>query len=184
MKSVKQFFRADHVGSLLRPETIKNCREKYFANKTISKSDLKEIEDEEIINVIKMQEKIGFKVVTDGEFRRSWWHYDFIENLNGIELEQRETGVKFSGTNLRPFFPIVTDNIDFPIDHPMIEHFKFVKNNTNAVPKISIPGPSCCHFRTTPDDIFPSEYKDTDVLFSDIANTYKKAVKAFYDIGC
>ena len=136
MKSVKQFFRADHVGSLLRPETIKNCREKYFANKTISKSDLKEIEDEEIINVIKMQEKIGFKVVTDGEFRRSWWHYDFIENLNGIELEQRETGVKFSGTNLRPFFPIVTDNIDFPMDHPMIEHFKFVKNNTNAVPKI------------------------------------------------
>ena len=184
MKSVKQFFRADHVGSLLRPKTIKNCREKYFANKTISKSDLKEIEDEEIINVIKMQEKIGFKVVTDGEFRRSWWHYDFIENLNGIELEQRETGVKFSGTNLRPFFPIVTDNIDFPMDHPMIEHFKFVKNNTNAVPKISIPGPSCCHFRTTPDDIFPSEYKDTDVLFSDIANTYKKAVKAFYDIGC
>ena len=84
MKSVKQFFRADHVGSLLRPKTIKNCREKYFANKTISKSDLKEIEDEEIINVIKMQEKIGFKVVTDGEFRRSWWHYDFIENLNGI----------------------------------------------------------------------------------------------------
>ena len=132
MKSEKQIFRADHVGSLLRPRNIKNYREKYFTNNMISKTELREIEDEEIINVIQMQEKLGFKAVTDGEFRRSWWHYDFIENLNGIELELRETGVQFSGTNLRPFFPIVTDKIDFPLDHPMIEHFKFVAKNTKV----------------------------------------------------
>ena len=180
----KPLFRADHVGSLLRPEIIKENRKKYFEDKIISSEELKLIEDTEIKKIVKLQEELGFKVVTDGEFRRSFWHYDFLEGLDGFELEERESGVQFSGAKLRPFFPVIKNKIDFPSDHPMLEHFKFVAKNSSVLPKIAIPGPSCCHFRTTPNDIYPKEYLDNEKLFFDIAQTYKKAVQEFYDIGC
>ena len=180
----KPLFRADHVGSLLRPEIIKENRKKYFEDKIISSEELKLIEDTEIKKIVKLQEELGFKVVTDGEFRRSFWHYDFLEGLDGFELEERESGVQFSGAKLRPFFPVIKNKIDFPSDHPMLEHFKFVAKNSSVLPKIAIPGPSCCHFRTTPNDIYPKEYLDNEKLFFDIAQTYKKAVQNFYDIGC
>ena len=180
----KPLFRADHVGSLLRPEIIKENRKKYFEDKIISLEELKLIEDTEIKKIVKLQEELGFKVVTDGEFRRSFWHYDFLEGLDGFELEERESGVQFSGAKLRPFFPVIKNKIDFPSDHPMLEHFKFVAKNSSVLPKIAIPGPSCCHFRTTPNDIYPKEYVDNEKLFFDIAQTYKKAVQEFYDIGC
>ena len=180
----KPLFRADHVGSLLRPEIIKENRKKFFEDKIISSEELKLIEDTEIKKIVKLQEELGFKVVTDGEFRRSFWHYDFLEGLDGFELEERESGVQFSGAKLRPFFPVIKNKIDFPSDHPMLEHFKFVAKNSSVLPKISIPGPSCCHFRTTPNDIYPKEYLDNEKLFFDIAQTYKKAVQEFYDIGC
>ena len=180
----KPLFRADHVGSLLRPEIIKENRKKFFEDKIISSEELKLIEDTEIKKIVKLQEELGFKVVTDGEFRRSFWHYDFLEGLDGFELEERESGVKFSGAKLRPFFPVIKNKIDFPSDHPMLEHFKFVAKNSSVLPKIAIPGPSCCHFRTTPNDIYPKEYEDNEKLFFDIAQTYKKAVQEFYDIGC
>ena len=180
----KPLFRADHVGSLLRPEIIKENRKKFFEDKIISSEELKLIEDTEIKKIVKLQEGLGFKVVTDGEFRRSFWHYDFLEGLDGFELEERESGVQFSGAKLRPFFPVIKNKIDFPSDHPMLEHFKFVAKNSSVLPKIAIPGPSCCHFRTTPNDIYPKEYEDNEKLFFDIAQTYKKAVQEFYDIGC
>ena len=180
----KPIFRADHVGSLLRTDRIKQARKSCLEDKTISSNELLEVENIEIKKVIKAQEEIGFKVVTDGEFRRSFWHYDFIESLDGFDLEERESGVQFSGAKLRPFFPVIKDKIDFPSNHPMLDHYKFVASNTNVLPKISIPGPSCCHFRTTPEDIYPKEYKDNEVLFSDISNAYKKAVNEFYKIGC
>jgi len=180
----KPIFRADHVGSLLRTDDIKKARKACLEDKTISPNELLEVENTEIRKVIKFQEEIGFKVVTDGELRRSFWHYDFIESLDGFELEERETGVQFSGAKLRPFFPVIKGKIDFPTNHPMLDHYKFVAANSNVLPKISIPGPSCCHFRTTPEDIYPKEYKDNSILFSDIAQAYKKAVKEFYDIGC
>ena len=180
----KLLFRADHVGSLLRPEIIKENRKKFFEDKIISSEELKLIEDTEIKKIVKLQEELGFKVVTDGEFRRSFWHYDFLEGLDGFELEERESGVQFSGAKLRPFFPVIKNKIDFPSDHPMLEHFKFVAKSSSVLPKIAIPGPSCCHFRTTPNDIYPKEYEDNEKLFFDIAQTYKKAVQEFYDIGC
>tara|TARA_B100000524_G_scaffold339621_1_gene232045 strand:+ start:835 stop:1944 length:1110 start_codon:yes stop_codon:yes gene_type:complete len=180
----KPLFRADHVGSLLRPEIIKENRKKFFEDKIISSEELKLIEDTEIKKIVKLQEELGFKVVTDGEFRRSFWHYDFLEGLDGFELEERESGVQFSGAKLRPFFPVIKNKIDFPSNHPMLEHFKFVAKNSSVLPKIAIPGPSCCHFRTTPNDIYPKEYEDNEKLFFDIAQTYKKVVQEFYDIGC
>jgi 5-methyltetrahydropteroyltriglutamate--homocysteine methyltransferase len=81
-------------------------------------------------------------------------------------------------------FPVISDRLDFPSDHPMLQHYRFVAEHTKVTPKISIPGPSCCHFRTAPADILPPEYKDPEVLFADLARTYAKAVQAFYDAGC
>ena len=177
-------FRADHVGSLLRPAEVQAARKQYFEEETIAADELKAIEDEAILASIRMQEEVGLKAVTDGECRRSFWHYDFMGMLTGFELEEREEGVQFSGIKLRPIFPTIKGKLDFPDDHPMLDHFRFVAANTRVLPKISIPGPSCCHFRTAPADIVPDDYKDPDVLFADIAATYKKAVQAFYDAGC
>ncbi len=177
-------FRADHVGSLLRPASVTAARRKFFEEKSISADELKTVEDASIIDQIRMQEEVGLKAVTDGEQRRSFWHYDFMGMLTGFDLEERDEGVQFAGVKLRPIFPTITGKLDFPDDHPMLEHFRFVRDHTNVVPKISIPGPSCCHFRTAPDDIHPAEYKDADVLFADIAATYKKAVAKFYEAGC
>lgn len=177
-------FRADHVGSLLRPEAVIEARKKHFEQGTLTADELTGVEDRAIPDLIRMQEDAGLKAVTDGEARRSFWHYDFMGMLTGFDLEEREEGVQFAGVKLRPIFPTIKGKLDFPDDHPMLAHFKFVARNTNVTPKISIPGPSCCHFRTAPEDIEPSDYQDADILFADIAATYKKAVAGFYDAGC
>ncbi len=178
-------YRADHVGSLLRPDSVKAARRKFYDDKSIDAAELKGIEDDAIRDVIKLQEDVGIPAITDGEIRRSFWHYDFMGDLTGLDLEQRDEGVQFHGVKLRPVFPTITGKLDFPADHPMIEHFKFVAANTKSTPKISIPGPSCCHFRTAKADIKPKEYQDDpEALFTDLAATYAKAVQAFYDAGC
>lgn len=182
-------YRADHVGSLLRPDAVHEARVRYHAERLgpdgfHTCDELKAIEDEAINDVVAMQEEVGLKAVTDGEMRRSFWHYDFMGALTGMELVERDKGVKFSGIDLRPIFPTITSRLDFPDDHPMLDHFRYVASVTNVEPKISIPGPSACHFRLTPGDIAPPEYEDLDVLFADLANTYKKAVNKFYEAGC
>lgn len=177
-------YRADHVGSLLRPDSVKEARKKFYEDKSISADELKQVEDEAITEIVKMQESVGLKAVTDGETRRSFWHYDFMGMLSGLDLEERDEGVQFAGVKLRPIFPTITSKLDFPDDHPMLDHFKYLASVTKVQPKISIPGPSCCHFRTDPKDISVPEYKDLDVLFADLAATYNKAVKAFYAAGC
>ena len=182
-------FRADHVGSLLRPAAVHEARKRYHAERLgpdgfHSCDELKAIEDEAVRDTVKMQESVGLKAVTDGEMRRSFWHYDFMGALTGLELVERDEGVQFHGMNLRPIFPTITARLDFPDDHPMLEHFRFLASVTTVQPKISIPGPSACHFRTAPADIAPPEYEDPDVLFADLARTYRKAVQSFYDAGC
>lgn len=177
-------FRADHVGSLLRSLSVQEARRKHFKEGALSAAGLKEVEDSAIRDSIRMQEEAGLKAVTDGEARRSFWHYDFMGMLNGLDLVERDEGVQFAGVKLRPIFPTISGPLDFPDDHPMLEHYKFVAANTSVTPKISIPGPSCCHFRTATQDIAVAEYKDIEVLTAAIAATYKKAVQAFYDAGC
>ena len=142
MTELKPPFRADHVGSLLRPKAIADARQAHFKDKTLSAEGLKAVEDREIPALIKMQEDIGLKAVTDGEVRRSFWHYDFLGKLTGFELAERDEGVQFAGVRLRPVFPTIPGKLDFPDDHPMLEHFKFVKAHTSVTPKISIPGPT------------------------------------------
>ena len=156
MTKAKPPFRADHVGSLLRPAAVQAARKKHFEENSIAADALNAIEDEAILSSIRMQEEVGLKAVTDGEARRSFWHYDFMGMLDGFDLEERDEGVQFAGMKLRPIFPTITGKLDFPDDHPMLNHFRFVADHTGAMPKISIPGPSCCHFRTAPADITPS----------------------------
>ncbi|HMB46891.1 MAG TPA: 5-methyltetrahydropteroyltriglutamate--homocysteine S-methyltransferase [Afifellaceae bacterium] len=178
-------YRADHVGSLLRPDAVKAARKGHYDDGTVSAQELKAVEDEAIRDVVALQESVGLKAVTDGEYRRSFWHYDFMGALTGFMLDEREQeGVKFHDAVLRPIFPTITGKLDFPDDHPMLDHFRYVASVTNVQPKISIPGPSCCHFRTAKEDIHPPEYEDLQVLFDDLAKTYAKAVSAFYAAGC
>jgi len=178
-------YRADHVGSLLRPDPIKAARRAHFEDGGISAADLRAVEDAAIRDAVAMQQDVGLRAVTDGEYRRSFWHYDFMGGLEGFELVERgEQGVQFQGATLRPIFPTIPGRLDFPDDHPMLDHFRYLASVTEVQPKISIPGPSCCHFRTAKADIAPPEYADVEVLFADIEKTYAKAVQAFYDAGC
>ena len=182
-------FRAEHVGSLLRPAAVHAARERcsaatVSANGFRTNEDLRNAEDAAIADVVAMQESAGLPVVTDGEYRRSFWHYDFMGALTGLELVEKDQGVQFQGKTLRPIHPTITARLDFPDDHPMLAHFRYLASVAKVQPKISIPGPSACHFRTAKADIAPPEYDDVEVLFSDLEKTYAKAVKAFYDAGC
>lgn len=178
-------YRADHVGSLLRPKTVKDARKRYFDEKSIAAEELRAAEDEAIIAAVKAQQDVGMPVVTDGEIRRTYWHYDFLDQMIGIDLEHREKeAIQFHGIALKPEFLTINEKVDFPDDHPMLEHYKFVAGVTNVMPKIAIPGPSCAHFRTDPEDIRHAPYKDLEVLFADLAKAYEKAVNAFYAAGC
>ena len=177
--------RADHVGSLLRPESVKVARQQHFTEGSLSAAGLARVEDAAIIDLVKMQEAVGMPVVTDGEARRSFWHYDYMGGLIGLDLEERDEGVQFAGVKLRPIFPTINGPLDFPDDHPMLDHYRYLASVSSHRPKISIPGPSCCHFRTALDDIRHKPYRDdVDFLMEDIIASYKKAVQAFYDAGC
>src|SRR6516225_3985309 len=133
-------FRADHVGSLLRPAALKAAREKR-AKGEIDAAALKAVEDDAIKDVIKKQEAAGLASITDGEFRRSWWHLDFLWGLDGVERHVMDTGIAFAGVTARNEGVRVTGNLGFS-SHPMIEHFKFVQAHTKRTPKITIPAPS------------------------------------------
>ncbi len=179
-------YRADTVGSFLRPDALKTARKAFFQDKTIGADELRAVEDEAIKDVVRMQEEAGLKAVTDGEFRRAWWHFDFMGMLNGLDIIQREGGgIQFHGVHTKQDVPVITDKLSFPADHPMLEHYKFLAANTKVTPKISIPGPSAVHFRIADADIAVKEYRnDAEAYFEDITATYKAAVKAFYDAGC
>lgn len=184
-KSTKPPYRADIVGSFLRPQALKEARKAHHDG-TMSADGLRAAEDAAIIEVIAMQEAAGLKAVTDGEFRRAWWHFDFMGMLDGLDIIQREGGgIQFHGVATKADVPVISGKLGFPADHPMLEHYKFVAANTGVTPKISIPGPSAIHFRIAGDDIAIAEYKhDAEAYFEDITATYKAAVKAFYDAGC
>jgi 5-methyltetrahydropteroyltriglutamate--homocysteine methyltransferase len=177
-------YRADHVGSLLRPDSVKQARKRFFEEKSIGREELKKVEDAAIRDVVKLQQDAGLPVVTDGEMRRAYWHFDFMGGLDGMEIVEGEANVKFAGVALTTR-PVITDRLDFPADHPMLDHYRYLASVAAVTPKISIPGPSCVHFRTRREDIAPAEYRqDEEKLFADITGTYRKAVKAFYDAGC
>jgi 5-methyltetrahydropteroyltriglutamate--homocysteine methyltransferase len=175
-------FRADHVGSILRTTPLKDARARR-AKGDISAEQLKEIEDHEIEKVIKKQEEIGLKLATDGEFRRSWWHFDFFAQLDGVEDCELDHGIQFKGVQSKARGIRVIDKIGFS-NHPMLEHFKFLKAHTRVMPKMTIPSPNVLHFRLEPGSVNSSAYAHRDDIFDDLAAAYQKAVRAFYDVGC
>ncbi len=182
-KRTKPPFRADHVGSLLRPAALKEAREK-FAKGEIGASALKAVEDREIERAIKKQEEVGLQAITDGEFRRSWWHLDFLWGLDGVEKHVMDTGVKFAAVNTRNEGIKVTGKVGMHGPHPMVEHFKFVKDHTTRTPKITIPSPSAIYGRPLATPIDKTVYPKLDQFFDDVGQAYKKAVRGFADAGC
>jgi 5-methyltetrahydropteroyltriglutamate--homocysteine methyltransferase len=175
-------FRADHVGSLLRPAALKQAREQ-FAKGTIDAAALKAVEDREIERVIKKQEDVGLQAVTDGEFRRSWWHLDFLWGLDGAEKHVMDTGVAFAAVTTRNEGIKVNGKLGSR-HHPMIEHFKFVAAHTKRMPKITIPAPSAIYGRPIRTPIDQNIYPDMDEFFGDLGQAYKKAVHDFAGAGC
>jgi 5-methyltetrahydropteroyltriglutamate--homocysteine methyltransferase len=182
MKRTTPPYRADHVGSFLRSGPIKEAREKREKGQ-ISVGELKAVEDREIEKLIKKQEEVGLQLATDGEYRRSWWHFDFFGMLQGVEIYELDHGIQFQGVQTKPRSIRVIDKLGFG-PHPMLEHFKFLKAHTKVTPKMCIPSPTVMHFRLEPGAVAKSAYPDRDAIFDDLSKTYRQAVKAFYDAGC
>ena len=182
MKRSKPPFRADHVGSFLRPAALKDARAKREKGE-ITAAQLKEVEDREIEKIIKKQEEIGLQLATDGEFRRSWWHFDFLGMLDGVDLFESDSGIQFRGVQTKAQSLRIKGKLGFS-NHPMLEHFKFLKAHTKVMPKMTIPAPPVLHFRLTKDGIDKKVYPDIDGFFHDLGQAYKQAIKGFYDAGC
>ena len=182
MQRTKPPFRADHVGSILRTAPLKEARAKH-AKGEIGAAELKAVEDREIEKIIKKQEEIGLKLATDGEFRRSWWQFDFYKGLSGVEMYSTGTGIKFAGVETKAESVRVVGPVDFT-GHPHLDHFRFVKDHTRVTPKMTIPAPSTLHFRQGRQSISREVYPDLDAYFDDVAKAYRKAIRAFYDAGC
>jgi len=183
MKLTKPPFRADHVGSLLRTAPLKEARARRERG-DIGEEELKAIEDDEIVKIIKKQEDIGLRAVTDGEFRRAFWNYDFLGALDGVEAYLGERKIKFQGLNPKPMMLRVVGPLGTLSGHPMLEHFEFVKAHTRVVPKMTIPSPSSLHFRYGRDAVPETIYPDMDHFYGDLGQTYRKTVRAFADQGC
>ncbi|MDP4084837.1 MAG: 5-methyltetrahydropteroyltriglutamate--homocysteine S-methyltransferase [Bacillota bacterium] len=176
----KTFFRADQVGSLLRSEKVKLARLQRVAGEMTSEQ-LRHVENEEITRIVEKQKEIGLQAVTDGEFRRAWWHFDFLENLVGVEEYIAEKGIQFHQKQTKSRGIKVIDKLDFG-HHPMLEDYKFLHSIAGShLAKMTIPSPSMLHFRG---EIEETVYGDTEEFFHDLALTYKKAIQSFYDAGC
>jgi 5-methyltetrahydropteroyltriglutamate--homocysteine methyltransferase len=175
-------FRADHVGSLLRPAAVKEARARHAAG-AISAAELKAVEDREIERLVKKQEEIGLQLATDGELRRSWWHFDFYAGLDGVELHEASHGIQFAGVTTKSQSIRIAGRVDFS-GHPQLDHFRFLKSKTRVAAKMCIPAPGTMHFRQGRHAISRDTYPDLDSYFADAAAAYRKAVRAFYDAGC
>lgn len=173
-------FKADHVGSFLRPARLKHARLQ-FENNEITAGQLKQIEDEEITKLVAKQKEVGLQSVTDGEFRRKWWHFDFLGGFDGVEFYDTDKGLTFKGVQTRAHGIKVTGKIGFST-HYMIEHFKFLQGIAgNAVAKFTIPSPNMLFYRATIEDGIYSSKED---LFTDLVVAYQGVIQALYDEGC
>jgi 5-methyltetrahydropteroyltriglutamate--homocysteine methyltransferase len=175
-------FRADQVGSLLRTPALKDARARRERGE-ITPAALRAVEDREIERIIARQTEIGLQAVTDGEFRRSWWHFDFLKGLDGVEGFTTGQGIQFQGVQTRAEGVRVTGKVGFS-GHPMLDHFRFLAQHARVLPKMTIPSPSVLHFRGGRAGISREAYPDLDQFFDDLARAYQKAVRAFADAGC
>src|SRR6476619_3173680 len=182
MQRTKPPFRADHVGSLLRSPALKDARAKHEKNE-ITAELLKASEDREIEAIIKKQETVGLKSITDGEYRRAFSNYDFLGRLNGVEAYLGERKIKFQGRQPKPMMLRVIGKLGAHGAHPMVEHFKFVAAHAKAMPKMTMPSPSSLHFRYGRDAVPASIYPAMDDFYHDLGESYRAVVRAFADAG-
>ncbi|RDW18097.1 5-methyltetrahydropteroyltriglutamate--homocysteine methyltransferase [Oceanobacillus arenosus] len=179
---VKAPFRADHVGSLLRPESIHQARADFNDGK-ISAEALREVETKEIKRIVDKQIEVGLELVTDGEFRRRFWHTDFLEHLNGVEGYVPDHGFKFVDVETERYDVRNIGKISFNPDHPHVKDFIEFKEivGDRAVAKQTIPSPNQLFNAGIRDEAI---YPDVEEYAKDVIQTYRDAIKAFYDAGC
>lgn len=175
-----EIYRYDHVGSLLRPAVLKEAREKFAADE-ITLEALREVEDKEIARIVEKQKSLGLKAVSDGEFRRAWWHFDFLEGLGGVTGTEGGGGIQFKNTTTKARQIKVSDKLHYQT-HPELKFFKYLQETAgDTVAKYAIPSPNMLHFRgEVSEDIYPDE----EVFFDDLVETYRQVLKDFYDAGC
>jgi 5-methyltetrahydropteroyltriglutamate--homocysteine methyltransferase len=180
-------FRADHVGSLLRPKHLLQAREDHAAGR-IGADELRALEDDAIREVVKMQEDVGLRSATDGEFRRSSWHMDFIYQLDGITKEAGEIAVKFYNEDGEIEFTPAALHIDGKLGVSKTifgDDFAFLQETvTTNVPKLTIPSPSMVHYRGGKAAIDPNVYPDMDSFWSDLTEAYAEEVRRVGELGC
>jgi 5-methyltetrahydropteroyltriglutamate--homocysteine methyltransferase len=178
-------FRADHVGSFLRPATLLDARERSRKGE-ISSTQLRIVEDAAIRDIVRFQEDLGLQGITDGEFRRTYFHIDFLERLAGIETKGG-IAVSFhsAGGNI-DFAPPVMQ-ITGPVRHikPIqLDDFTFLRSVTKRTPKVTIPSPTMLHFRGGREAISREAYPDLELFFADVAAAYRAEIRALAEAGC
>ncbi|RAW16186.1 5-methyltetrahydropteroyltriglutamate--homocysteine methyltransferase [Paenibacillus taichungensis] len=180
-------FRYDIVGSFLRPTTLKEARAKY-QNGEITSGQLEEVENAEIVKLVQKQKEVGLQAVTDGEFRRSWWHLDFFWGLDGVDRTIIDQGYEFNGAKSRPETARLTGKVSFS-SHPFVSHYAFLKSvaGDDVVARQSIPAAAQFLFeldRAENKESTQAIYPNREELLSDIAKAYKEAILALYAVGC
>lgn len=176
-------FRADQVGSLLRPDSLAEARRSWKRGET-SADLLRELEDKAVRDAVARQESIGLQAVTDGEFRRDWWHLDFLGQLDGVTLSDNSgEKFRFAGQSEQPPIASVTGKVacSKPI---MAAHFSYLKSVAKAMPKMTIPSPSMLHLRGGRAAISREVYPDLEAFWHDVAAAYRVAIKHLADAGC
>jgi 5-methyltetrahydropteroyltriglutamate--homocysteine methyltransferase len=181
MSKPGQLFRADHVGSLLRPAVLAEAREKARRNE-ISKDELRAVQDKCIAEAIRQQENVGLQAITDGEMRRDYWHVDFLCGFDGIDEWEAERSPTFS-SGWRPLLAKANRKVSWQ-GGIFTDHFSFVRKTTSKTAKQTIPGPAMIHLRPGREAIDSNVYPDLDVFWSDLVTAYRAEVAKLYELGC
>jgi 5-methyltetrahydropteroyltriglutamate--homocysteine methyltransferase len=179
-------FRADHVGSLLRPHELHEMREQVRLGKADA-AQLKQAEDRLIRDAVKLQEDLGLPSITDGEFRRDWWHIDFLAGFDGVELRRDEGDAyfdtKFKGADPKPPTMFVTRKLR-RTRPSMVPHFEFLKSAVKrGTPKFTMPSPAMLHARGDRDSIRKT-YPDPAEFWADLTRCYREEIAELYQAGC
>ena len=187
-------FRADHVGSLLRPERLLAAREKAGYGEvgdeqtegSISADELRAIEDDCIREIVEIQENIGLEGITDGELRRASWAVDFLSQIEGITMvvPEVDSGMDFTGSVYRPPIPTTIDKLKLPDGGIQLDDFRFLKSVTTKTPKVPVPAPEILHYRGGRDAVDKSVYPEMEEFFADIIKVYSDEIKGLAREGC